>query len=84
MNDLAAVLNANSWHWGSLHDSAFQLNGRFDLYVKLRISNHNQTFSDALNVLLAFSHTVLSLYKQGFHFLSSLFQLFISSGGTLV
>ena len=53
-----------------------------DLYVNLRISNHNQTFSDALNVLLAFSHTLLSLYKQGCHFLSALLQLLFSRGGT--
>ena len=49
-----------------------------------RISNHNQTFSDALNVLLAFPHNILGLYKQGYHFLSALLQLLFSRGGTLV
>jgi len=71
-----------SAHWHQLNGRN-QLNGRFNLYVNLRISNHNQTFSDALNVLLAFSHTILNHYKQGFHFLSSLLQLLFSCGGTL-
>ena len=69
---------------GYSQESAYRLNGRFNLYVNLRISNHNQTFSNALNVLLAFSHTRLSFYKQGFHFLSFLLQLLFSCGGAQI
>ena len=49
-----------------------QLNASFNLYANLRISNHNQTFSEALNVVLAFSYPVLSICKRGFHFFPSL------------
>ena len=52
-----------------------------------RVLNHNQTFSNALNVLLAFSHTLLGFYKQGFYFLSfllQLLQLLFSCGGAQI
>jgi len=40
-----------------------QLKAKFYLYANLRIVGHDQTSCHALNVLLAFSHIVLNLWK---------------------
>jgi len=55
-----------------------------NLYVNWRITNDYRKFSNALNVLLASSHIVLSLCKYVFLFFPPLLQLLFSCGGASV